>query len=254
MTFMDYIAENHVFTTRGLLAAMDNPASTRVALSRAVKSGKVIKVRAGLYVSQAGRYQGVKAEPYMLARTLRSDAIFVYHTALGLHGLAHSFSNTIQFITEGNPVSFVFDEITYKSFSLRTSVKTEILTARAYGSVAVTTREQTFVDCMAKIGAANGTEEVLRSFAGLPYVNLGIIMECLAKYPPSVAARVGWYLEINQDRWSVPEEMLEKIESVIAQNASYKLDPGVTRFESYNSRWRLSLPAVPEVLHSWMEI
>jgi len=137
---------------------------------------------------------------------------------------------------------------------LRKSAKTETLTAKAYGLATVTTREQTFVDCMARIGAANGTEEVLRSFAGLPYVNLDMIVECLAKYPPSVAARVGWYLEANQDRWSVPKEMLEKIELTIAQNASYKLDPGVARFESYNSRWRLSLPAAPEVLHAWMEM
>ena len=254
MTFMDYIAENHVFTTQGLLAAVGNHASIRVALSRATKSGKVIKVRTGLYVSQSGRYQGIKAEPYMIAHTLRADAVFVYHAALDLHGLAHSSSNTIQFMTEGSSLNFVFDEIKYKSFSPRKSIKAEILTAKAYGSIAVTTREQTFVDCMAKVGAAGGTEEVLRSFASLPYVNLNVIVECLDQYLPSVAARVGWYLEANQKRWSVPSEVLEKIELRIPQNASYKLDPGVTRFESYSSRWRVSLPAAPETLHLWMEM
>lgn len=254
MTFADYIAANPVFTTQEMLLATDTFPGAHVALSRAVKSGKVLKVRSGLYISQSGKYEDAKADPFMIAQTLRPDAVFVYHSALELHGLAHSLMYTVHFMTKGTPIKFNYDSIEYRSFPLRNRAQTETLSAKAFGTVTVTVREQTLVDCMARIGMAGGTEEVLRGFAGLPYVDLDTVLVSLALYPPSVAARIGWYLEANQSRWSVPDVILSTIESTIPKKASYKLDPASSRSESYSSRWHLSLPATADASRTWMEM
>jgi len=253
MDFAEFVATNHVFTTQALLEAVGGSPSVSVALSRAAKSGKVVKVRTGLYVSQSGRFQGVQADPYLIAAVFRPDAVFAYHSALVLHGLAHSVSNQVMLTTGNVSPAFFYSGLEFKSLPLRPNAQTVTLYARAYGSVTATTREQTLVDCMAKIAIAGGAEEVIRSFAGLPYADADAILLCLDQYPPSVASRIGWYLEANQERWAVPREALEAIESMIPQKASYKLDPARKRFEAYSTRWRLSLPASKETISTWME-
>jgi len=252
MRFSDFIANNHVFTAQSLRKKMSNGSSAQVALSRAVASGKVAKVRSGLYVSGSGRFQGVKADPHLVAATLRPGAVFVLHSALVLHGLAHSISNTIQCMTHTRFAPFSFDGVTFISMPFRERALTEALTASAYGAIRVTTREQTLVDCLATISSAGGTEEVLCSFSGLPYADVDTILTCLNAYPPSVASRVGWYLEMNQERWAVPDEVLSTIESKISRQASYKLDPKIKASEAYSARWRLSLPASVDTLSDWM--
>jgi predicted transcriptional regulator of viral defense system len=131
------------------------------------------------------------------------------------------------------PASFSFQGVTYKGMVAREDTMTEMMSSRAFGTVNVTTREQTLVDCMARVGLAGGLEEVVRSFAGLPYADIDAIMPCLKAYPPSVAARIGWYLDANQTRWSVADSMLVAIERTLPLRASYKLDPTYKHFEDY---------------------
>jgi predicted transcriptional regulator of viral defense system len=254
MLFRDYISQNQVFLAAEMLAAVGTASSARVALSRAVKSGRALKVRTGLYVSQVGRFQDVTADPYLIASTLCNDIRFVYHSALELHGLAHSTSSLVQFMTNKLLAVFSFQNIMYKSLTARSNVLLETLSARAYGTVSVTTREQTLVDCMTKVGLGGGIEEVIRSFAGLPYVNIDAIMFCLKTSPSSVAARVGWYLEANQERWSVPDKVLTTIERRVSRRASYKLDPAYKKFADYHARWHLNLPVTEGELMEWMEL
>jgi len=253
MSFTEFIAKNQVFTTKTLLEATDGSSSVPVALSRAVRSGKVEKVRTGLYVSQSGRFQGAQADPYLIAAVFRPDAVFAYRSALILHGLAHSVSNHVQFMTNKVFPAFSYHGSEYMSVPFRPNARTEVLNARVYGSVTATTREQALVDCMAKIRMAGGAEEVVRSFAGLPYADIDAILHCLGQYPPSVASRIGWYLEVNQERWAVAEKTLSAIDSMISKKASYKLDPAAKRFEAYCARWRLSLPASEDTIKTWME-
>jgi len=254
VNFSEYIAQKQVFTTKELLEATGHPESTHVALSRAVKNGKVEKIRSGLYISQHGRFQGTQADPYRIATVLRPDAVFVFHSAIELHGFSQSVSSYVQFMTSARVSEFTFNGVTFKSMSLRANPLTQTLYAHAYDSVVATTREQTLVDCMSKISAAGGTEETLRSLSSLLYVDIDSIFLCLDQCLPSVASRVGWFLEAQQERWSVSEDVLQAIEARIPVRASYKLDPKVRAFESYSTRWRLNLPADEETLKLWMEL
>lgn len=254
MKFSDYISKNQVFTTKGLLAALENAPSASVSLARAVKAGKVVKVRSGLYVSQFGKFQGETADPYRIASVFREDAVFAYHSALELHGLAHTLTKQIQFMTSKESATFQFEGAVFKGLSARTDVLSEALHARAFGSVYTTTREQTLVDSFTKLGLAGGIEEVVRSFAGLPYIDINAVLACLDYRPRSVAARVGWYLDMNRDRWQVSDKTLAAIEQTLPKKASYKLDPTYRKFEGYSAKWHLNLPASTAEINDWMEM
>ena len=251
MDFNKYIADNRAFTTFELLRAFNHSPSIPVALSRAVKAGKVTRVRQGLYVSQYGKFLGAKIDPYYLAQAFSPDAVFIYHSALKLHGIAHSIFNRVQFMTSEPGPLFFYEGLSYESFAFRDNAQRQAISGRSYASVVTTDREQTLVDCMANLKASGGAEEVIRSFAGLPYVDVDAILYCLTHYPAAVAARVGWYLELNQERWSVENRSLDTIEGWISKQASYKLDPAHSKFEAYNSRWRLNLPAPEETIRMW---
>ena len=254
MNFAHFINENQAFTTQQMLSALRDAPSARVALSRAVKSGRVQKVRKGLYVSQSGRFIGVKAGPHHVVSTLCPDAVFVYHSALELHGLAHSAWRRVQFESSKGQASFDFDGVEYRGRSTRAAISVETLSAKAYGSVAVTTREQTLVDCLGQVALAGGSEEVLRSLSGLLYLDIDAVLACVGTMAVSVSARVGWYLSTNKERLSVPDYALATLAERVPANASYKFDPTLKRFESYDSKWRLNLPASAVSLREWMEM
>jgi predicted transcriptional regulator of viral defense system len=214
-----------------------------------------VKVRNGLYVSNTGRFTGLKADPYRIAAAFDATAVFSFHSALKLHGLAHSLSNRVQFRSTNPRLSFKFDGSTFERYLSQNDVPTDTVRADSYGVVKVTTREQTFLDCMNRMRLCGGAEEVLHSLAGLPYLNLTTVEELLLAHPASVSARAGWYLEANEQRWNVSEALLDRLEERLPANASYHLDSSARKgAQAFSARWKLNLPAPLDEIESWMEL
>ena len=247
------ISTTQVFTSATLLEAVGGQQATLVSLSRATKDGKVHKVRKGLYVSNSGRFIGLAANPYLIAQTFRPDAAFVYHSALALQGVSHSLSNRVQFMAPGKPVSFVYNGVVFQCYSNYSEKDTQSLAAKAYGTVRVTTREQTLIDCFSRVGRSGGAEEVMRSLNGFAYLDVAIIVEKAASMPASVVSRIGWYLECNQERLRISDKQISELEAMVPRSSSSHLDPMVKRSKGFSSRWRLNLPAPADEIDSWME-
>ncbi|MBK5211782.1 MAG: hypothetical protein JJE36_05675 [Coriobacteriia bacterium] len=255
MKFREYIETHHVFTSTVLTDVCGNAASVKTALSRAVADGKVFKVRNGLYVSDTGRFVGVAANPYAVAAAFAPDALFSYHSALELHGLAHSVSRRVQFCSGSSRLSFSFHGTDFERYPTRDKATTDTVRADSFGSVSVTSREQTFIDCMAHMRLCSGAEEVLHSLAGLPYLDLKILSGLLEEQPTSVVARAGWYLEANAERWSVTVDYLEALHGSLPAKASYYLDSTSRKqAQTFAARWKLNLPVSLSELESWMEL
>ena len=253
MRFSEYIATTQVFTTASLLEAVGSQQSTLVSLSRAARDGKVLKVRKGLYVSNTGQFVSLVADPYLIAQTFRPDATFVYHSALALHGVAHSLSNRVQFMAPGKPIVFNHNCVVFQCYSPSAGKDTQSFVAKAYGTVRGTTREQTLIDCFSHVGRSGGAEEVVRSLNGFSYLDAAIVIEKAASLPKSVVSRIGWYLEHNQVRLRITDMQIATLETMLPKSSSSHLDPAVMRSEAFSSRWRLSLPAPADEINSWME-
>ena len=254
-SFREYIETHAVFTTRTLREACGGEPSISNALSRATAAGKVEKVRNGLYVSRTGRFTGMTIDPYRIAATFDDSAIFSYHSALELHGLAHSLSTRIQFRSANPRLTFRYAGNTFERYESERDIMIDTVYAESYGSVQVTTREKTFIDCMSRMRFCGGAEEVLHSLAGLPYLNLETVEDLLLTYPASVTARAGWYLEMNAQRWHVESGLLERLSARLPVKANYYFDSTARKgAQSFNARWKLNFPAPKDEIDSCMEL
>lgn len=250
MKFSEYISKHHVFGIGDLLFQVDSRKSARTQLDRALASGTVERVRRGLYVSRFGRYEGVGVDPYEIVSALDVRAVLSYHSALEAHGIAHNVGFECSFRTDAARSPFSFSGITYKPYPSDSDVPTQKVRGRAFGSILVTSREQTIIDCMKHPERSGGIEEVVRSLSTLPYIDVNEIVELALGESASMAARVGWLLDMNRDRWRVPEERLEALR-LACRSVSSKLDKNSSTTRGWSQKWQMRLPESDEEVESW---
>ncbi|MDR3305005.1 MAG: hypothetical protein LBS85_03090 [Clostridiales Family XIII bacterium] len=223
-------------------------------LSRAVHSGKVLHITRGLYASNTGRYTGVRQDRFRIASKMAPDVVFLYHSALELLGAAHSVSNLVQYCSAGKRKTSVFQGNTYKQYSIANNENIMVQTTRApaFGEVSVTAKEQTLIDCLSYIGRGGGSEEVLRSLAGFPYIDVNAIKNRADTLNASAIARIGWLLEQKQQTWNVNAKDLDYLQDRLAGNA-YRFVSRTNPDSGWSKRWKLILPASEYEMREWVE-
>lgn len=100
--FLDLVSEDPTFETSLLLAGEVNPAGVRLQISRWVKSGRIQKLRRGLY-ALAPPYRKVTPHPFVIANRLQRASYVSLQSALAFHGLISEVVNTVTSITAGRP-------------------------------------------------------------------------------------------------------------------------------------------------------
>lgn len=250
MKFTEYIGSHHVFATEALLAAADSSGAAKQQLKEAVASGSVERVRRGLYVSNSGRFEGAGVDPYEVVAALDPDAVLSYHSALEAHGVAHNVGFECRFRTTAARSPFSFSGTRYIPHPADSTIPTQRVRGRAFGSVLVTTREQTLFDCLKHPEWAGGLEEAVRSLSALPYLDAGRAAELALADSASMAARVGWLLEAKRGAWRVPAEVIERLRRASAGTVS-KLDKGAAATRGWSGEWNMRLPETLEEVLSW---
>lgn len=251
MKFTRYIATHHVFTTEGLLAESDSEDSARKQLKLALASGKVERVRRGLYASHAGRFEGMGVDPYEVVTALDPGAVLSYHTALEALGVAHNVAFECRFRTDRARAPFSFGGIDYVPHPADDAVPSRRVRGSAFGSALATTREQTIVDCLKHPEWSGGIEEAVRSLSAMPYVDSAVVAELACADSASLAARAGWLLEAKAEHWRVPEDVIEQLQERCVGVTS-KLDKRSSESRGWSNRWRMTLPETEEEVRSWV--
>jgi hypothetical protein len=82
MALKDYLNTHHVFNMREFKAAFPGSVTDLNLLARAVRSGKVDRVRSGLFVSRSERFFDVEPPPFVIATKTVDDATFCYMATL----------------------------------------------------------------------------------------------------------------------------------------------------------------------------
>lgn len=116
---------------------------------------------------------------------------------------------------------------------------------------AVTTREQTIVDCLSHPDRCGGIEEALMSISLFPYVDAETLKELVSDKSASLAARTGWLLERKANKWRIPSDVLDEFEKM-AKGGPFKLDKDSTESRGWSRRWRLCLPEKEEEVGEWL--
>ena len=195
-----------------------NPKAVDALLRYHVRAGHLLKLRRGLYaVVPAGADPGdYPVDPYLLASRLVDDAVLGYHTALELHGKAHSVFQEFHVFTGTAPRPFRFRGQRFRAVAFprklvrankeRSGVETR---DRAGLDLAVTGLERTLVDLFDRPDLGGGVEEVWRSLAAVELFDLDAVAEyALLLGNATTVAKVGFFLEAHRERLMVSDAHL----------------------------------------------
>lgn len=250
MKFTEYINTHHVFTVEDLFDAASSKAAAKQQLKLAMASGTVERVRRGLYVSKAGGFANKGTDPFEVIAAFDPNAILSYHSALEAHGVAHNVGFEHRFRTGEARSPFAYRDIRYVPHPVSEGVLKQRVRSRTFGSLFVTTREQTVFDCLKHPEWAGGIEEAIRSLSMLPYLDAAQAAALALSDSASMAARVGWLFQMRKDDWRVPEDVIDQLRMASAKTVS-KLDKNASATRGWSKAWNMRLPEAEEEVASW---
>lgn len=222
MTPQQFLATHWVFTRTELARVLarrgrrsDRTISSH--LARWQKLGKVRRVRAGLYVRDTGKAAIPDLLP--LAAKAAPDAALSYHTALEAHGYAQSLFERLTFVTwtKAKPFHFEgrqFSPVRPRAALARAGLKHGWIDEldRSGVEVRVTSLERTVVDVFDRPELAGGVEEVWRSCAAVPALDLKELERYLLLLGRGVlVAKLGYFLEERSEELLVPNRLIAEL-------------------------------------------
>lgn len=257
MSVQSYLEQHHVFSLEEFRGELGEGRTSYNLLTRAVKRGHADRVMRGVYVSRASQFSEVEPDPYLIAAAVSQDVVMVYHSALELHGLAHSPSRRVQFTSSRLATRFAYRGFEFERYqrAMRTAAgedaQSTILVARPQGVVRVTSRERTLVDCINHVDLSGGLEEVSRSLAALPYVDATSVLTYLKVLgSPTAVARTGWFLEQRAKEWYVSSAALDEMRAMLGRGPYYFARSNEAGL--WVPSWRMYLPSNAAEIERWV--
>lgn len=166
------------------------------------KEGKIGKIRKGLYhaIPLDKLEEDFEADRYLVANKLEKP--LAYHTALELHGAAHSaFTKIFVLVTRSNRFrGFKFQGVGYEPVVNEYDVGHITSIEYRDTKIDVTGPERTFVDCIHRTNLCGGWEECLKSLANLRRISINRIKDVLNAYDnKTLELKCGYILELLSD-------------------------------------------------------
>lgn len=242
MDALDFFDRVPVFTQEEFLAfgaGKRSPLTARNLLAHHTASGRLLRVRRGLYATVPRGVSPIEArvDPYLVATKLAPDAVVAYHAALRFHGKAYSAFSLFACLTlrRRRRLRFRGDEFV----AVRLPVPLRGLPGmgggileqpHAGGRVRVTTLERTLVDVLDAPQHGGGWEEIWRSLESVDFFDLDAVVEYALKLDSSLTvARVGFFLDQHRDALMVEERHLTPLRARAPRQPAYldrKREPG----------------------------
>lgn len=222
--------------------------------------GRIVRLRRGLYATVPAGLERAAApiDPYLVASRLAPDAVLAYHTALELHGHAHSVFERYQYLTRtaSRPAtvgSFSFQPVRVPKAIQRDHHLWVRIVDRLGLDVRVTTLERTFVDVLDRLDLGGGLEEVWRSLASIPYLDVDeLVAYALRLESATTVAKVGYFLEADASRLAVQPDQLEQLRRRRPRSPHY-IGKARTRPNRMIGSWNLVVP-LELADRTWKEI
>jgi predicted transcriptional regulator of viral defense system len=265
MTLQELFTKHTVLTLDELQACLDqaysrNKRSREAILSYHLREGHLVRVRRGLYaaVPPGSDPETCPVDPYLVAGKSTKDAVLAYHTALELHGKAHSLFE--HYIFQSNkpvrPTIFRTYHFECSLFpkALRDKHREHFATTiieRSGGGLRVASLERTLVDVLGRPDLSGGWEEIWRSLESVEYFNLDLIVEYVRLLNnATTAAKVGYYLEQHAESLMVEDQHLSPLRELRPKQPHY-LQRG--KSGKLVKNWNLVVP--PSLVErTWEEI
>lgn len=220
-TSEDFFQTHPVFTHEEYARSRQSGSSRTVdsLLRKHVQSGRISRVRRGLYVT-APRGGGAEAvDPYLVATKATEDAAVSHHAALQFHGRAYAMWSQITFLTGAHTRRFHFGSTEYVPVRPPSTVSAlpnmgggiETLPGGG-GMVRVCTCERAMVDVLHAPTLGGGWEEIWRSLELIEFLDLdAVISYALLLGSATTVARVGLFLDQHRERLFVESGHLDRL-------------------------------------------
>lgn len=236
-----------------------NPQTRQALLGYYLQQGRLRHVRRGLYAVEppgqevkASSASFSSADTFLIAARLAPDAVLAYHTALQLHGFAHSVREERVCLSQHKLVRPLrFAGILYRAVpppaalpaADRMSLGVETLDRQGL-PMRVTSLERTLVDVLDRPALTGGWEEAWRSWEG---VAVALDFPLLLRYvrllgSATTAAKLGYALEAGRERLAVPPAVLDELRA-LAPRQPHPAERGVRRGTRLVRPWNLLVPA-----------
>jgi predicted transcriptional regulator of viral defense system len=268
MGLNEFFATHPVFTTAELADYQrDNGSRSRwtrkALLAHHRKHGHLLLVQRGLYavVPPGATPETCPVDPYLVAAKLRDDAVLAYHTALELHGKAHSVFNEFFFLSHTPPHqptafrSHRFRGVLFPK-ALRDAGEEEhgvMVVDRSGVDVRVTRLERTLVDVLDRPDLSGGWEEAWRSLESVEYFDLDeVVGYALLLGNATTTAKAGYFLDQHRERLMVTEAHLDPLRKHLPKQPHY-LERGRRSEGRLVSEWNLVVP-VHVAERAWEEM
>lgn len=260
-----FFARHPVFTTDEFAThhrqmGSGHDATRQSVLAHHQARGRIVRLRRGLYATVPPGHDPATApvDPYLVASRMAPDAVLAYHTALELHGYAHSVFEQYHYLTRtsSRPArirSFSFQPVRVPKPLDRDHLMGVRIVDRLGLDVRVTTLERTCVDVLDRLDLAGGLEEVWRSLESVPYFDLDELVDYALKLGPATTiAKVGYFLEMHASPLAVQPIHLEALRRRRPKSPHY-INRAATRANRMISAWNIVVP-LELAEQTWKEV
>jgi predicted transcriptional regulator of viral defense system len=265
MDIQQWASRRSVVTLDELDAWLDreyshNKRSRETLLAYHVRQGHFRRVRRGLFatVPPGVDPQAAPVDPYLIAARSADDAVLAYHTALELHGRAHSVFQTYYFQSRRAIRSMTFQGGRFECLTFSKALRRRraehfgtVHVERLGQEVRVAGLERTLVDVCDRPDLAGGWEELWRSLETIEYFDLDVVMQYVRLLGNrTTAAKVGYYLQQHTEALGVDDRYLKRLERLCPRQPHY-LERG--KAGKFVRRWNLVIP--PSLAEqSWTQV
>jgi predicted transcriptional regulator of viral defense system len=248
----DFLASHPVFSLEEAVAELTPELGSDAARQRlkyAAAKGRVKPISRGFFAAVPPGLRADRFEPdrYLVASTVRPDAVFAYHSAFELLGAGHSDWSrcTVLTMTPRGAIDLRNARIEFlvlpRPFRGRNSASGLCSVDRLGRSLSVTGPERTLLDALRQPGLAGGLAEVLESASGFGVLDLDVLLRLLRVYGEKrLWAAAGWFLERFQRTFFVPDEYLSELERHHSSSRQYLVRG--QRGGVLARRWNLIVP------------
>jgi len=236
MKLQELYARHPVLTLDELLRNLDEGYSPKKRSRESLvayhqREGRLLRIRRGLYavVPPGTSPEDCPVDPYLVAAKSADDAVLAYHTALEVHGKAHSVFE--RFFFQSNkplrPSTFRtcrFECVLFPK-ALRDKGNQHFATTtvdRAGLEVRVASLERTLVDLLDRPDLGGGWEEIWRSLESVEYFDLDLVVDYVKLLANrTTAAKVGYYLQQHAETLMVEDRHLNPLRQLRPKQPHY---------------------------------
>lgn len=231
-----------ICSLRDVTEITDNYETSRTTMSRLVDKGYALRVHRGYYagIPPESLNKDHQVDRYLLAHKVSEiPGALAYHTALELHGIAHSYFNTVYYLRPKSLRPFEFQDVEYRYVKTKKLFGvTEFM--REGIRIPVTDRERTFLDCIRRSDHSGGMEEVLKSIATFHKLDYDLLNDYLKHFDEqSLRQKTGYILSLLEDQLHVPDDFLADLKNTVGAKTYYLTPKLKNGSGKYVSRWNL---------------